>query len=382
MSAEPQTPIQTATATAAPALSPAPAQSAPPAAAPKRPRRLLMASLPLLLVAGGLAFWLSGGRYESTENAALHQARISVASDISGRVISVAIADSQTVVAGDVLFQVDPEPYNLALSQAEAALAQARMGVDQLRAAYEVTLAQQKIAANEASYQASELTRQISLTGRGAATSAALDKARHDAAKANEALAAARLSVAAALSALGGEPDIETDSHPTVQAALVSRDKALYSLTLTTVHAPADGVIYQAASFKPGQFVAAGSALFSLVETGDSWVDANFKETQITAMTPGQHAEIEFDLMPGRTFGATVESIGAGTGAEFSLLPAQNATGNWVKVTQRVPVRLRLDGVDAAQGLRSGLSASVKVDTGQASHLDGLLAHAGTGASK
>ncbi|WP_415184261.1 HlyD family efflux transporter periplasmic adaptor subunit [Phaeovulum sp.] len=347
--------------------------------APKRPRRLLMASLPLLLVVGGLALWLASGRYEETENAALHQARISVASDISGRVVSVAIAESQTVKAGDVLFQVDPEPYNLALAQADAALAQARLGVDQLRAAYNVALAQEKIAADEADFQASELMRQESLTGRGAATSAALDKARHASAKADEALSAARLSVVAARTAMGGVPEGETDSHPSVLAALVARDKAAYNLSLTTVLAPADGVIYQAASFKPGQFVGAGAALFSLVETGDTWIDANFKETQIAAIAPGQRAEVEFDLLPGRSFSATVEAIGAGTGAEFSLLPAQNATGNWVKVTQRVPVRLRLDEADAARDLRSGLSVTVKVDTGQASHLDGLLAYAGTG---
>jgi membrane fusion protein (multidrug efflux system) len=144
------------------------------------------------------------------------------------------------------------------------------------------------------------------------------------------------------------------------------------------VKAPADGVVYKADSFKPGQFVAAGSPLFTLVETGDTWIEANFKETQIGQMAPGQRATVEFDTFPGRDYTATIEAVGAGTGAEFSILPAQNATGNWVKVTQRVPVRLRLEpGADLA-GLRAGLSAAVTVDTHADTRLDTLISALGT----
>ena len=139
--------------------------------------------------------------------------------------------------------------------------------------------------------------------------------------------------------------------------------KAAFVLAHNTVRAPADGVVSQASSFKVGQYVAAGTPLFSLVETGDTWVEANFKETQLTNMKPGQTAEVTLDTYPDAPFHATVESIGAGTGAEFSLLPAQNATGNWVKVTQRIPVRLRLDTEGKDVPVRTGMSASVEVDT-------------------
>ncbi|WP_444453279.1 HlyD family secretion protein [Rhodobacter capsulatus] len=344
--------------------------------APKKsPKKLLMAALPVALIAVGGWVWLDSGRYESTENAAVQQARISVASDISGRVTEVFVKDNDVVKAGQPLFRVDPAPYQIALAQADAALAQARLQVDQLRAAYNLALAQEKVAQDTADYLASELKRQQAITGRGAGTESALDAARHDASSAEESLAAAKQSVAAALAALGGDPKVETDAHPTVQAALTARDKAAYNLGLTEVKAPADGVIYKADSFKPGQFVAAGASLFSLVETGDTWIEANFKETQIGKMAPGQKATIEFDTFPGEEFEATVAAVGAGTGAEFSLLPAQNATGNWVKVTQRVPVMLRLAPGSEAPALRTGLSAAVTVDTKAATNLDALVSN-------
>ncbi len=342
----------------------------------KKPKKLLMAALPLVVVAAGLWIWLDSGRYEETDNAAFQQARISVASDLSGRVTAVQVGDSQRVKAGDPLFRVDPEPYRLALAQAEAALSQARLGIDQLRAAYRLALAQEKVAQDSYDYYQTELTRQRAITGRGAGTESALDAARHNANAARETLAAAKQTAVSALAGLAGNADIETDAHPTVQAAIVARDKAAYNLSLTEVKAPADGIVYKADSFKPGQFVTAGATLFSLVESGDAWVTANFKETQIGRMQPGQSATVEFDTFPGRDFKAVVESIGAGTGAEFSVLPAQNATGNWVKVTQRVPVRLRMAQDSDLNGLRSGLSASVTVDTRAKTRLDALISRA------
>ncbi|MBD3785718.1 MAG: HlyD family secretion protein [Sphingomonadales bacterium] len=351
------------------------AQSEPPR---KKPKTWLMAALPAVLIAGGGYLWLGAGRYETTENAAVQIARISVASDLSGRVTQSFVQDSTAVTAGDPLFTVDPQPYQLALAQADAALAQARLGVEQLRAAYRLAVAQEQVARDNADYLAAELKRQEEITGRGAGTGSALDAARHAASAATETLAAARQSVQAALAALGGDPGIETDQHPSVQAAQVARDQAAYDLSLTTVTAPTDGILYKAASFKPGQFVSAGSPLFTLVETGDLWIEANFKETQLTNIRPGQTAEVTFDTFPGEEFTAVIETVGAGTGAEFSLIPAQNATGNWVKVTQRVPVRLRLLGEAPPEGLRVGLSAHVTVDTHAETRLDALMAHAGT----
>lgn len=358
---------------AKPAELPAAAPPAAAAPAPRRKRRGLMLALPVALAVGAAGYWLTGGRYESTENAYLHQARISIASSIAGRVVSVDITDNEQVKVGQPLFQVDPEPYRLALAEAEAALSNARLSVEQLKLSYQRARSEVALATDNASYLKSELERQKALSTRGVSTDTALDDARHAARQADEQLALAQQNVAIALAALGGTADGPTDAHPTVQAALVARDKAAYDLEQTTVKAPADGTIYQASSFKPGQMVDAGNALFALVETGDAWVEANLKETQLAGVKVGQTATVTFDQAPGRPVQARVAAIGAGTGAEFSLLPAQNATGNWVKVTQRVPVRLEFTEDLSALGLSSGVSASVSIDTGQSRSVGDLV---------
>lgn len=354
------------TTPAEPAIAiPGPMSAASPAPKPSRPLRkaLLMLSVPALLVAGAGGWWLSGAAQESTENAYLHQARISVAPTIGGRVVSVNVHELQPVKAGDVLFQVDPQPFELAVTQAEAAVNAARIQVEQMKAALAQAEAQAALADDEAQYQQDELTRQEALSGKGVTSTSALDETRHTSRQAREKAEVAKLTADAARAALGGDPSAATDDHPAVRAALAELDRARYNLSVTSVTAPADGVIYQAASFHEGVMLAAGQPVFALVETGDVWVDANFKETQLVDISRGQKAEIVFDATPGKTFTGTVEAIGAGTGAEFSLLPAQNATGNWVKVTQRVPVRIKLDDAAGASSLASGLSAEVTIDT-------------------
>ncbi|AGB46991.1 HlyD family secretion protein [Mesorhizobium sp. B2-7-3] len=374
---EMEAPVQPASApvAVAPPVQPAPA--------PKKKRRFgrffLMFALPAALIIGGGYVWVTGGRYQETENANLQQAKVSIASDTAGRIVQVAITDNQTVKQGDLLFAIDPEPYRIALAQADAAVATARLNVEQLRAAYSQALSQQKSAASEVDYAQSQFDRAADLAQKGINAKSSLDQAKNDLDKARQQLAVAEQGIISAKAALGGNPDIETDKHPTVMSALAARDKAAYDLEQTTVKAPADGVVYQAASFKVGQYVGSGTPLFALVETGDTWVDANFKETQLTNMKPGQKAEIVVDTYPGRTFEATVRAIGAGTGADFSLLPAQNATGNWVKVTQRIPVRLELTDPDAKMALRTGMSASVTVDTGVARGWPSIFGHATAG---
>ena len=269
----------------------------------------------------------------------------------------------QPVKAGDLLFQVDPQPYQLAVAQAEAAVSSARIQVEQMKAALAQAEAQASLAADEAAFQADELARQEALSGKGVTSTSALDEKRHASRQARERAEVARLTADAARAALGGDPKAPTDDHPAVRAAAAELERARYNLSVTRVTAPADGVIYQASSFHEGVMLAPGQAVFALVETGEAWVDANFKETQLADLAQGQPAEIVFDAAPGRTFTGTVEAIGAGTGSEFSLLPAQNATGNWVKVTQRVPVRIKLDDAAEAATLASGLSAEVTVDT-------------------
>lgn len=343
-----------------------PSVPATPMAPRKRsPRRFaLMLAVPLVLAAGAGFYWFTGQDVQTTENANLRQARISVASTVAGRVVKVAVAELQHVKAGDLLFQVDPEPYKLAVAQAEAAVSAARLQVEQLKAAHAQAVAQEKLTADNADYARHEFERKEALAGKGVATGTDLDDARHLARQAEEQAAVAAMSVAAARAALGGDPAAATDTHPAVTAALAELERARYNLSVTSVLAPADGLISQAASFREGAMVAAGTAVFALVETDEVWVEANFKETQLVGMAAGQRATIAFDAEPGHHYEGVVEAIGAGTGAEFSLLPAQNATGNWVKVTQRVPVRIRLDQPELVAGLATGLSAEVTVETG------------------
>ena len=331
----------------------------------RRPLRLiLMVSLPLLMAAGGGYFWVTGGRYQDTENANVRQSKVSIASDTSGRIVEANLAENKPVKTGDVLFRIDPEPYRIALAQADAALAAARLGVEQLRAAYSQAVAQERMSSDEVDYLKTQFDRQTELSSKGINTKSALDQATHDLAKAKDEQMAAKQGIASARAAIGGDPDIATDKHPSVLAALATRDNAAWNLAQTTVRAPADGLISQSTAFKVGQYVTAGTPLFSLVENGDTWVEANFKETQLTRMKVGQEAEVVLDTYPNHPFKAVVDSIGAGTGSEFSLLPAQNATGNWVKVTQRIPVRLKVEDAGAALALRTGMSANVSIDTG------------------
>ena len=345
-----------------------PAPAAPPPDSPQVPtsnrrRFVIMAAVPLLLLIVGGWLWLSGGRYVSTDNAYVQQNRVTVTAQVSGRIIEAPVRENEAVQKGAVLFRIDPEPFRIALAGAEAALASARIQVEQYRAAYQQAVAESATASENADYKKKAYDRQQGLLAKGVASQANFDSAENDLRTAQQALSTAQQHVIAARAALGGDPDIATDKHPAVLAAIAKRDQAALDLKNTTIVAPADGVVAQADRLQVGQLVSASAPVLSLVETGDSWVEANFKETDLTHVNSGESATISLDAYPGKSFKGVVSSIGAGTGAEFSLLPAQNATGNWIKVVQRVPVRIRFNEPVDGVPLRVGLSASVEVDT-------------------
>ncbi|QDZ07689.1 HlyD family secretion protein [Sphingomonas panacisoli] len=334
-----------------------------PAPAPKQRRwgRIgLMAAVPLLLAAVAGYFYLTGGRYVSTDNAYVQQDTISISPDVSGRIVQVNVKENQRVKAGDVLFVIDQEPYKLALAQADAALATARvqvatMSTDTGSANADVASANADIKLAQATYD-----RQATLMKQGFTTRAAFDAAAQQVAAARARLATAQASVAKAQVQVGS--GVAGSGVPAaVAVALAEREKALLNLNRTVVRAPRDGIISQTNRLQVGNITPSGVPALSLVAQAP-WVTANFKETDLANMRVGQPAELTFDAYPGVKVCGRVQSIGAETGSASSILPAQNATGNWVKVTQRVPVRIAIT-CKTDRALIAGLSSDVSIDT-------------------
>lgn len=360
--ADPKPPVEAA---ATPVPAPA---DIPPAAAPEEPapvkkksrlRLIIMLSVPLLLAAIGGYMWLTSGRYVSTDNAYVQRDLVSVTPEVSGTIVQVMVTENQRVRRGDILFRIDPRPYEIALANAEAQIRAATVQVAQARANVQGTGADITGAEANLVFAQREFDRREALMARGFTTRADYDTALHNVEEARERLSNARAASVTAQSALtnGGTTD-----QPSVEAARVARDQALLNLQRTVVRAPSDGVISQTDRLQVGNAAVTGVPAVTLVRSATTWIEANYKETDLANMYVGQPAEFTLDAYPGVHFRGHVQSIGAGTGAQFSVLPAQNATGNWVKVTQRVPVRIAVDGTPS-RPLIAGLSADVTVDT-------------------
>ncbi len=328
-------------------------------------RNSLMLIVPLALVTAGLYAWLIGGRYETTDNAYAKQTKVSISTDVSGRIQTVRVTENQHVSAGDVLFTLDPEPFQIAIQRAQAALGRARLDVEQLKVDHETAVSALDIARSTLKIQSELYDRRAILATKGVTSSTSRDELKLSLVQAQSAVTSAEKRVENTLAALGGTPDIATDDHPRVRAALADLRLAERDLAKTAVKAPANGIINQVDDMNVGEYVAAGSGLATLFEVGKTWVDANLKETQLEFVRVGMPVEVTFDAYPDDVFQGRVASISSGTGAEFALIPAQNATGNWVKVVQRVPVRIELLDNDRSEQLRSGMSAIVSVDTGK-----------------
>jgi membrane fusion protein (multidrug efflux system) len=264
---------------------------------------------------------------------------------------------------GDLLYRLDDAPYRISVEEAVAQLAAARLQIESLKANYRQRRSELASAQDTVAFQRRELERQQRLLGSGIASQLQVDRNAHALDEALTQLAGAQQQIAAVVASLGGDANIAPERHPMVQQAQARLDRARLNLSYTVVKAPSDGVVTRVEELQVGSYVNAAAPVFALVSTSDVWVEANFKEVQLDHMRSGQEASVQVDSYPGRTFTGRVVSESPGTGSAFSVLPPENATGNWVKVGQRVPVRIEIGPTDAAFPLNAGLSATASVDT-------------------
>jgi len=329
-------------------------------------RLALMLSLPVLLLIGGFFYWQSLQGKVSTDNAYLKQDKVGVSAEIVGKIVEVDVREGQLVKAGDLLFRIDPEPYSLQIAESNAAIAMAQANVTALSNASDLSGADIARARETIAFTQSALDRQDALWKRGFTTKADREAAQHAVAQAQAQLRLAEANQREAQAKLAQGPAVP-GVNPQIAAAEARRAEAELALRRTEIRAPIAGRVAQSDRLQLGQQAITSLPMLTIVADQSSYVEANFKETDLDEMRVGQPAEVRFDAYPGIVLKGRVASIGAGTGSEFSVLPAQNATGNWVKVTQRVPVRIAIEGKSPRE-LIAGLSTDVTVFTDGRSH--------------
>jgi membrane fusion protein (multidrug efflux system) len=335
-------------------------------------RFVLLVAVPAVLAVAALALWLQGGRFEETENAYVKAHIIAVTADVSGRVLEVGVRDNERIAAGALLFRIDATPFELAVARAEAQMAVVRTEVEGLRGEHRVALAEAREAEERIGFLTLQLERQAKLKEKGMGLESSYDEARHNLEAARRRLESAREKASRVLAALGGDAAVRADAHPSFLAARAARDSGRDELARVRVAAAAAGVVSNM-RLQPGERVERGVPVFSIIESKQVWVEANFKETQLTHMREGQVVTVVADAYPDAHWRGRVSTIAPATKAEFSLLPAQNSSGNWVKVVQRVPVLISLDDLSAGQTqLRAGMTVTARVDTGHVRSLSAL----------
>ena len=326
-------------------------------------RAVLMVGVPLAALAAGAAVWLAGGREMQTDNAYVKADKIPVSAEVAGTVRTVLVRENQPVAAGAPMFRIDDAPFRVSVARAEARLAQARTDVAALKASYRAKQAEIALARTRTSFAQRDEARQADLAARNFISASRLDEARQSTELAAQQAVAVERELARIGETLGGGPDVPVDRHPAVLAAQAELMQARLDLARVEVRAPVSGTVSRAP--KPGQYLAAGATALALVADGALWIEANFTETDLTWIRVDQPVRVRIDTYPGRTWRGSVDSLSPATGAEFSVIPPQNATGNWIKVSQRVSVRIRIEPQPDAPPLRAGLSAQVSVDTGR-----------------
>jgi membrane fusion protein (multidrug efflux system) len=359
-----------------------PARPADTPAAPKKasrsPRRVsmrgaLFALLPLALIAG--AYWyVTGGRVMSTDNAYVEADKVGVSTDVSGIVKAIDVRNNQRVDAGEILFRLDDLPFRLALERAEAQVGIIRNDLNALKANYRDMQAQITQAQDDIDYYDREFRRQQDLAGKNVASQQTFDTARRNLQNAQHKLTSLNQQLAAIVANLNGDPKAPVEQHPRYRDAVAQRNEAARQLDHTVVKAPFAGIVTNVPSIAPGKYLQASMTAFYLVAADYVWVDSNPKETELTNVRPGQPVTVTVDTYPGLEWHGAVDSISPAAAQEFSLLPAQNTSGNWVKVVQRIPMRVRLDTSDKSRPpLRAGMSVEAAVDTGHARGLPQFL---------
>ncbi|MEO8859551.1 MAG: HlyD family secretion protein [Burkholderiaceae bacterium] len=333
-------------------------------------RLLLLVVVPLvaLLVAG--AVYLHGGRFVETENAYVKSDKVPVSAEVAGSIKRVLVEENQSVAAGELLFRLDPAPYQVEVSKAEAKLAQVRTDLAALKASYREKQAEIALSRTKSAFALKDQQRQADLVAKNFISASKFDDAKQNTALAEQQSETLELDLKRVAETLGGSVDAPPEHHPSYLAALAELRQAKLDLSRVDVRASMAGIVSKPP--KPGQYLAAGSTAMALVVNGNTWVEANFPETDLTFVHPGERVTVHVDTYPDVVWKGEVESLSPATGAEFSVLPAQNATGNWVKIAQRVPVRIKLDEAAGLPPLRAGLSADVEIDTGHRRRLLGF----------
>lgn len=326
-------------------------------------RRLLLLSAPLLVGAIALYFYLSGERYVDTDNAYLKADKVMVAAEVSAAVTEVLVADNQVVAKGQPLFRLDTALFVAALDKARARQDRVYNEIRALQAALRSKQAEQGLARTNVAFAEKEFNRQVDLARQHFVSQVQLDDRKHALDLSRQQLLVMEQEIERLLASLNHRIDAPVEEYPAWQEAAAEVAQAQINLDRTTVYAPFDGVVSNVP--KPGQHLNAGSPALALVAGHDLWIEANFNETELTHVRPGQAAEIRIDMYPDMRWQGTVTSISPASGAEFSILPPQNASGNWVKVVQRIPVRIALQVQPDAPPLRAGMSTQVTIDTGK-----------------
>jgi membrane fusion protein, multidrug efflux system len=337
-------------------------------------RFLLLVVLPIVAVVGGVVFYLSGGRYVGTDDTYVGAQKVLITPDISGRIDKVVVKEGQLVHKGDVLFEIDPIPFRLAVDRSKAAVEQAKTSYSNLIANIKIYDQMAELMQQAIDLKQRDVDRKSALVKNSYGSQLDLDNSTNSAITVRAELAFVQQQRSSSLTQLLGNPNLKLDDFPPYYQAQAVLAQAQRDLDHSEMRAPMDGIATLVDQIQLGRFVMAGSPVFTIIDVAKPWVDSNLKESDFTHVVVGQAVEIEVDAFPDHTFKGTVGSLSPGTGAQFAILPPQNATGNFVKVVQRIPVRIYFDPNDPfVKKLKAGMSAYATIDTGHKRTLAGLL---------